>query len=144
MRSGLLLLIVLNILSCAEFPSSTQMESWKIEIIDTEKAFAEMVAAEGIHAAFVTFAADDAVLMRGNQLIRNKKGIDKFYEGNTIKTLSWAPEYVDIAASGDLAYTYGPFTFISVDSSGNRTENKGIFHTVWKKQADGSWKYVWD
>ena len=23
-------------------------------------------------------------------------------------------------------------------------EYKGIFHTVWKRQSDNSWKYVWD
>jgi ketosteroid isomerase-like protein len=30
------------------------------------------------------------------------------------------------------------------DSVGNKKDFKGIFHTVWKKQKDGSWKYVWD
>ena len=30
------------------------------------------------------------------------------------------------------------------DSTGKTNENRGAFHTVWKKQKDGSWRYVWD
>ena len=120
------------------------MTLWHHEIMAAEKAFADQVKETGLHSAFVAFAAEDAVLMRGNQLIKGKLGINAYYEGNHINTLSWKPEYVDVAASGDLSYTYGPFTFTSIDSLGNKTENKGIFHTVWKRQEDGSWKYVWD
>ncbi len=137
---------ILLLVSCSQNlnPDSDQIETWKQEIIEAEKAFADLAKTEGIHTAFVTFAADDAALMRGNQLIKNKTGIDSFYQGNDIKTLTWVPEFIDVAASGDLAYTYGPFTFTAIDSSGNKSENKGIFHTVWKRQTDGSWKFVWD
>ena len=44
-------------------------EKWKQEIVDTEHEFAEMAKNEGIAKAFLTFAADDAVLMRNNNLI---------------------------------------------------------------------------
>lgn len=137
-------LIILMLFACNSKTNSESVELWKQEIQEVERSFAKLASEEGIHNAFVAFAADDAVLMRGNQLIKNKTGIDEFYKGNDVKTLSWAPDFVEVAASGDLAYTYGPFTFTSIDSSGNKTENKGIFHTVWKRQADGSWKYVWD
>jgi len=58
--------------------------------------------------------------------------------------LEWAPDFVDVSSSGDLAYTYGKFTFSFKDSLGNKVENKGIFHTVWKRQSNGEWKFVWD
>ena len=140
--SSLLLLLFLS--SCENQPSSGHIEAWQQEIIDVEKAFAEMVKRDGLHDAFVAFAADEAVLMRRQQLVKGKAAIDAFYQGNDVKTLSWAPEFVEVAASGDLAYTYGPFIFTSVDSLGNKTESNGIFHTVWKRQKDGNWKYVWD
>ena len=58
--------------------------------------------------------------------------------------LVWKPDYVDVSESGDLAYTYGKYTFTSRDSTGRKVVSKGIFHTVWKRQEDGSWKFVWD
>jgi len=51
---------------------------------------------------------------------------------------------VDASETGDMGYTYGKYTWQSKDSSGKVDEAKGVFHTVWKKQKDGSWKYVWD
>ena len=46
--------------------------------------------------------------------------------------------------SRDLGYTYGHYTFSYIDSGGNKIENKGVFHTVWKRQSDGTWRFVWD
>jgi ketosteroid isomerase-like protein len=43
-----------------------------------------------------------------------------------------------------MAYTYGSYIFTTIDASGNKQESRGKFHTVWKKQADGSWKFVYD
>ncbi|MFC2138829.1 YybH family protein, partial [Bacteroidota bacterium] len=58
--------------------------------------------------------------------------------------LEWKPDYIDVSTSGDLGYTFGKFTFSAKDTTGKLIESEGIFHTVWKRQEDGSWKYVWD
>lgn len=60
------------------------------------------------------------------------------------ETLTWKPTFVDVSKSGDMAFTYGDFVFTYLDSLGNKKQNKGIFHTVWKRQNDSSWKFVWD
>ena len=127
-------------------PAKEQMENWKKEIVETEAAFAAMAEQEGIAAAFVAFAAEDAVLMRGNSLIIGKEAIQGSVEAGFPEnaSLSWAPDFVDVSASGDLGYTYGKFVFTLVDSLGQAQVQEGIFHTVWKRQEDGSWKFVWD
>jgi len=43
-----------------------------------------------------------------------------------------------------MGYTYGKYIWSSTDPAGKPITFNGIFHTVWKKQPDGSWKYVWD
>jgi ketosteroid isomerase-like protein len=43
-----------------------------------------------------------------------------------------------------MAYTYGKYTWRSKDTANQNASFSGIFHTVWKRQADGTWKYVWD
>ena len=53
-------------------------------------------------------------------------------------------DYIDVAASGDLAYSYGDYQFSALNENNEPVEASGIFHTVWKRQSDGSWKYVWD
>lgn len=102
-----------------------------------------MAKEEGIATAFYTFADDSAVIRRGPGVIKGKQAIKEFYEKQPQSgELQWSPDFADV--SGDLGYTYGKFTFSLKDSTGKVNETHGIFHTVWKKQKDGSWKFVWD
>ncbi len=136
--------IILVIISFLKTPYNKLIDKWKQEIIETEKNFADMLKNEGIHKAFVSYAADDAVLMRDNELIIGKNNIDIFYNNQITTGLSWTPDYIDVAKSGDLAYTYGKYIYTYTDSDGKLLESSGVFHTVWKRQSDGNWKYVWD
>ncbi len=123
------------------------VEKWKKEITDTELAFSAMAKTEGISKAFIAYAAEDAVLLRNNKLIEGKEELKASYEGNnTLQkvSLTWAPDFVDVSSSGDLGYTYGRYVYTATDSVGNTQTNEGIFHTVWKRQSDGTWKFVWD
>jgi ketosteroid isomerase-like protein len=118
----------------------------KQEIIATEKEFETFLKTAGIADAFAKFADDKGVINRNDSIIMGKSGIREFYEDrkNGKFELLWSPQFVDVSKSGDLGYTYGPFTYTVTDSSGKATVYKGIFHTIWKKQADGTWKFVWD
>ncbi|MCK3682905.1 nuclear transport factor 2 family protein [Maribellus sp. YY47] len=123
-------------------------EQWKQEILKAEQDFAALAAQEGIPAAFATYAADDAVLMRNNQLIKGKEELQKSFAHSPAKspniTLTWTPDFVDVSNSGDLGYTYGKYIYTVIDSMGVAQHDTGIFHTVWKRQADGNWRFVWD
>jgi ketosteroid isomerase-like protein len=122
------------------------IEKWKKEIAETEKAFTLMAQSDGIAEAFLSFAAEDAVLMRNNTLIRGKEEIKALLQSEESENVSlvWEPDFVDVSASGDLGYTYGKFTYTLTDSLGTENVMEGVFHTVWKRQADGTWKFVWD
>ena len=121
-------------------------EKLKEEIRLTENAFRDMAREKGISEAFTHFAAPEAVLYRNGILIQGKDSIGSWLR-KRVKgemTLDWEPTFIEVSDSGDLAYTYGNFTFASLDSLGQENQTEGIFHTVWKRQEDGSWKYVWD
>jgi len=123
------------------------IEASKKEIADAEKAFNDMAKEKGIAEAFWYFADNDAVIKRQNDsLVKGKDAIKNFYSAERFKnaTVTWAPDFVDVSKDGSLGYTYGKYLWQSKDSTGKLQEFKGIFHTVWKKQQDGSWKYVWD
>ena len=123
-------------------------KKWKNEITETEQEFSEMASKEGISKAFLAYAADEAVLLRNNNLIIGIKAIEENFNNKSSVsrkvTLSWKPDFVDVSSSGDMGYTYGKYTYTTTDSLGISKVNKGFFHTVWKRQADGKWKFVWD
>ncbi|MGE3929557.1 MAG: hypothetical protein AB7G05_05295, partial [Hyphomonadaceae bacterium] len=57
-------------------------------------------------------------------------------DGNRL--LFWWPAYAGIARSGDFGFTTGPF---SVDEA---RAPRGQYFTVWRRQPDGSWRWLWD
>lgn len=144
----LFLLLLLLIYSCKMNSEKRSVEKWKNEILETEQNFSKLAQDEGIPKACLKYADEDAVLLRNNNLVIRKNAISEYYnsrasdDSNT--NLVWKPEFIDVAESGELGYSYGYYTYSYIDSIGNKTESKGVFHTVWKKQPDGSWRFVWD
>src|SRR6185295_1413148 len=57
--------------------------------------------------------------------------------------LAWQPAYAGMARSGDLGFTTGPWEFKG-DVNDKTPSGYGHFVTLWKKQSDGSWKFVVD
>lgn len=149
MNKALLLLPALLLsASCGRNTQTGSIEKWKQEVIQAEHDFARMAADSGIQAAFLKFAAYNAVLMRGNKLVIGRDEIISFFAKQPIDdssvSLAWEPDFVEVSGSGDLAYTYGKYIYTYTDSGGEKQESTGIFHTVWKRQPDGSWRFVWD
>lgn len=59
--------------------------------------------------------------------------------------ISFAADKVDVAAAGDYAISQGRFTETYTDPATKQAKSdSGSFLTVYKKQADGSWKAVQD
>ena len=150
MKNTLKLMFLLSVLiySCNTNVKQESMEKWKKEIVDTEQEFAEMALNEGVPKAFLTYAAKDVVLLRNNSLIIGIDSLRESYKNKKSEinnvSLTWKPDFVDVALSGDLGYTYGKYVYTTTDSIGNKNVVRGIFHTVWKRQPDGKWKFVWD
>jgi ketosteroid isomerase-like protein len=141
-----MILFSLIILSCTVEQDNSMIDRYKNEIRETENSFSILVKQKGLKTAFTTYAADDAVLKRGKDLIKGKKAIEAYY--STYKypdaIIEWKPDFVEVSESGDLAYTYGMYNFEAHDDSGKVIKDTGVFHTIWKKQSDGKWLYVWD
>ena len=142
------LIMAFTILTGCQTSDSSKVEQWKNEILETEKAFSDMAEKEGIPQAFLKYASDNVVLNRSDSLIIGKEGLQHFYNRPARKDLkidlSWKPDFVDVSSAGDLGYTYGTYLYTVTDSIGKVQQSKGIFHTVWKKQDDGQWRFVWD
>jgi ketosteroid isomerase-like protein len=117
----------------------------KMILFDLEARFAKDVAERG-GAAFADWFADDGVaLSNGAQPMIGKVAITKSstwlpkdYQ------LTWTPTDAAMGPSGDMGYTWGHYEGHSKDKYGNPVVTGGRFITVWRKQADGTWKVALD
>ena len=141
------LVIVPVILLFIDCGSGKSKEENKNEIRQAERAFEQMTSEKGIAEAFYHFADENAVIRREKDtLITGKENIMLYYakKNLTHSSVTWTPDFIEVSDDGTLGYTYGKYVWKTRKSDGSIVENNGIFHTVWKKQKDKSWKYVWD
>ena len=100
----------------------------------------------GTGEAFGRYAASDAQIFSGpGEFISGPHAISESFGPPTEKnTLVWHPVHGEVAASGDLGFTVGNAVFTGYREDGARIQRFSKYLTVWKKQRDGSWRYVVD
>ncbi len=96
----------------------------------------------------LSFYADDASQLPPNApIVTGKEAIrahlSEEYSGQDF-AISWQTTKVEVAGSGDLAYSHGTSEVTVNDAEGNPVTDKEKWVVVWKKQPDGSWKAVLD
>jgi uncharacterized protein (TIGR02246 family) len=57
---------------------------------------------------------------------------------------TWKPEIVELSGDGTLGLTRGPWTIRGRQPDGTASTQSGSFNSVWRRQADGSWKVIFD
>ncbi|HSD06430.1 YybH family protein [Flavobacterium sp.] len=149
MKNFIKILLLFSILNGCTPKSATKNAAYvKLQIVKTEKDFEQLVAEKGLAEGFYQFADSNAVIKREHDtLIIGKENIKNYYSNPKYqnKTVTWSPDDVRVSDAGDMASSYGKYIWTSKDTtSGKEQVLKGVFHTVWKKQKDGSWKYIWD
>ena len=111
-----------------------------------ERAFSALAQTEaGLGGAFAAFAAPDGVNFgRGPGMVWGREAIASQFEGYPAdQGFTWEPDIVEVAPSGDLAFTTGPVYPLGGED-GVRPLPVGRYFSIWRRQPDGSWKYVID
>jgi len=113
----------------------------KIKLLEADKAFSTFCEQNGMSKAFIDNMDDNGVLLRPNHLpVVGAHAIDYLIQINdTGFVLKWQPHNAEVAKAGDMGFTYGIY---SLTPSVVDTQLLGTYLNVWKKQADGSWKFV--
>ena len=142
-KISIILVVVAMTIACN---ANIDIEREKATLMNVDRAFSRLSVEKGMYEAFDSYMADDAVMYRershpfmGREAIR-----PLLPKGNEAGTLKWEPTFADVAASGDLGYTLGNYEYITTDSLGNERIGRGYYISVWKKQAAGEWKWVFD
>jgi ketosteroid isomerase-like protein len=140
------LILLANLLGAGS-QKPVDMDAERAAIIRTEAAFQKARAERGMEGWLDFFSDDTALLTPGSDLVFSKQALRERLtrDGwNSKLLLEWTPVKVDVAASCDLAYSVGTWRMTGTSTKDEPISLTGKFLTVWKKQADGSWKAVAD
>ncbi len=138
------ILVILILTGCC---MQTDADLIKQKLLQTDRHFSKLSEEKGTAAAFHHYIADDGLALPFTGAPKNKTdyaaAMQTAQNGDTPDgVLTWEPEFADVANSGDLGYTWGHYTYTFFDST--KAPSHGYYVTIWKKQPDGSWRFVFD
>ncbi len=121
------------------FTVQGQVTAAAAEVEAREIAFAKTMADRDL-GAFLSFISPEAIFFNGNEPLRGPDEIARvwapYFEGASAP-FSWHPDVIEVLESGSLALSSGPVR----SASG---EQVGRFNSIWRKEADGRWRVVFD
>jgi uncharacterized protein (TIGR02246 family) len=92
--------------------------------------------------------APDALVATPGRSMKGSEAINKAISDDLADPafkLNFTNDKTDVASGGDLAYTSGTYTVDYTDPKTKKVEKgSGTYVTVFRKQADGTWKAVAD
>jgi ketosteroid isomerase-like protein/quercetin dioxygenase-like cupin family protein len=135
MRSYIVMLLIAGILTGCGAPS-VNVEKEREALLQTDREWAGTIKDTDKFLSY--FASDATVYPPGMPMATGsaqvRETITKMMSAPGF-ALTFAPTKAVVSASGDVGYTAGTY-----DASMGGVAEKGKYITVWKKQADGSWK----
>ena len=117
--------------------SKTSLQS----LVSAEKAFAALSVSKGMRTAFLANLAEDGVIFRPLAI----NGLKSWEARPASKgVLAWTPAYAEVAGSGDLGLTTGPWEYTPAADAPSHDKAYGTFLSIWKRDAGGTWKVAAD
>ena len=114
-------------------------------ILATDAAWLKVYQAKNLDKS-VAFCDEQGSMLAPNAPIAvGKNAIAKLIEDDFAHdNIEWQANKVGVSRSGDLGYTSGTTGMTFKDTSGKTVVYTGKYLTVWKKQANGDWKVLYD
>jgi len=140
-------LIIALAVFMAACSSKPDIDTEKKNLLAIDSTFSVLSVDKGMTVAFLRYADRNVIEMNEGSypcigisaLARRYNGLD-----NSKFVMSWKPLRCEMGAAADLAYTFGDWKMHVAQPNGTDSVIYGNYVTIWKKQADGNWKFVLD
>jgi ketosteroid isomerase-like protein len=133
--------IAVLLFSSCKTDTTDQSKQAAGQIKSADLAMSDLATKEGFYQALLKYADDSLIIPKPGNLpmIGKAEVIKGWAEKPMIKELTWKPIRAEASQSGDIGYSFGYAVY-----QGNDTTTYTNYCTIWKKQKDGSWKFVYD
>jgi ketosteroid isomerase-like protein len=137
---------VVLFLACVSFLRAADLAALKAELIKADTDFCALAAKDGASAAFLANIDQNGSLLVFGQDFHGAAAVKELYADFPKEAvLRWKPLLAEVATSGDLGYTTGTYELSLPGANGAAPRARtGKYVTIWKRQSDGTWKFVLD
>lgn len=143
MKSVSILFLIFLFITTVSAQSLTKAEA---AVRQADQDWLRVFAAKDLEKSVAFMTDDGSMLSPNNPIATGHEAVSKVFAGffqiPDLK-ISWTPAKVEVARSGELAYTTGAYQMTFKDPTGKTAEDHGKYVTIWKKQK-GQWKVAYD
>lgn len=148
LRYAPLLCLMAALSACSNVAPTENRDVDAQAIKDNEAAWVKDIAAKDAEKWVQHYADDAALSLPGTPIVIGKENIRaalKPFTADPNFSLTFAPGKVEVARSGDLAYSRGAYTMTMTDPATKQPHTEqGKYVTVYRKSGDGKWLAVED
>ncbi|HTN05113.1 hypothetical protein [Agriterribacter sp.] len=129
-------------ISCnLHFRENTERMNALNEMQQTDADFSNRSKEVGIKKATLEYMEADGILLKPSRMpVTGADAVELITSLNDSSViLTWQSLGADMSAAADMGYTYGVYSLTAGSST-----RRGTYVTIWKKQANGKWKFVLD
>jgi ketosteroid isomerase-like protein len=116
-------------------------------MLQADRDFDKATAEKGVDGWVSFFDESGMMFPDGRDIVKGRGAVRDLMAAAFARpgySLRWKPAGVEVARSGDLGYTWGHAVIRAQDQQGKPVTRYSKYVTIWKKQADGSWKVAVD
>jgi ketosteroid isomerase-like protein len=145
---SLVIFLAMSLASCqmkTEVKVDSKAEAEKL--MQISRAWSKAAVSRNLEETLKYWADDAVIISAGEPDLKGKDAIRKMVEGGFNDPgfeISWEPLSADVSQSGDLGYLLEESKITLKDSLGNVQTERFKSVTIWKKDAQGTWKNVVD
>ena len=145
MKTNVCIALLLFSLLCVASGADTKAIEKALRDLDAQWSAA--AGAKDLEKTIAFYSGDAIVLPTNAPAATTKEAIRNTWKDLLASpglAINWKTTKVEVAKSGDIAYTIGTYELTMNDASGKPANDRGKYLEVWEKQADGNWKCAAD
>ena len=146
----LISLVALALAGCNSAPPVPTVDAAaeQAKLREIEASWSKEAAARDAEKAAAHYTDDAVFMLSGAPAVKGRDAIRAAWKSlldDPNLKIAFSPDRIEISKDGDLATTNGSYTLTVTNAKTKKpVDDKGSYLTVYKKQADGSWKVIED
>ncbi len=141
------LILTLGIVMCLVLSLGCQgpaglSEADRTAIRQGDENFVKLANAKDFKGAAALYAEDAILLLPNQAAVQGRAAIQAALETSPVSNFQL--QILEIEGGADLAYERGTYSETATPIGAAPIEDRGKYLTIWRKQADGSWKMLRD
>lgn len=153
MKSFPLIVFIGLIVGCNQVKVQTaaekaaKMDSLRASLVRADMEWSERSKKNGYYRTRIEYTLDSSIeIEEGVMPVVGRKAFEDYpsTHPDSVFCLGWKPLRVEVDSAGEMGYTFGAFAYYTKTKAGHDTTYYGDYVTIWRRQADGKWKFVMD